>query len=520
MGEGPGFSPQVCLSCKAKKKKCSKHLPACELCVKLLLQCQYNYGQFSPKYEVYTRDASAPDLEASATLLSALPECPVPSAATGEVDVGQEITSQVLSLLNDHGLSVSAINLAYFRTIHIWFPILSKEKWQSRTDDITAHPSAELAGLLISMALITQSPVQKTPDNPMNNTVYYKAKALFMALVSSGNPSLDIVQAGILVSLYEQGHGMRESARITIASCSRLAIKLNVLERRQQTPDVQDTEFGRSWWGLVILDRFMNLGLPSDEIHLVADSQVLRSVRLELPNDNEECKDLTSVFQRTPSGVIVRQPTTRLGPFCRTAQASHLLGQTLELAVSSAIDGLFDNRTWMSIDQSLRELAMSLLQQAINGWEECCASIGVCVSALLTLHQARRECRSTTMLYDNMDDGQTRKREYETAIMAIRSAVRIVIDIARRFLTDLAYIDLPSLPLPATFTVYQAALLHIDLSGPDMHSSEWIQDFQSLKGALAHFAKRWDVGQRYLSHLNVVYSNAIQDSSRHARSQF
>lgn len=89
----------------------------------------------------------------------------------------------------------------------------------------------------------------------MQTSIYFQVKALHFTLVSSGTPLTEVVQAGLLISLYEQGHGMVETARITMAACSRVAINLNIQNRRVQVSDTQDSEFGRTWWGLVILDR-------------------------------------------------------------------------------------------------------------------------------------------------------------------------------------------------------------------------------------------------------------------------
>jgi len=80
--------------------------------------------------------------------------------------------------------------------------------------------------------------------------------------------------------------------------------------------------------------------------------------------------------------------------------------------------------------------------------------------------------------------------------MALKTATRIVVDISRKFHLDIAYIDLPALPLPSTFCVYQAALLHIHLSDQAFMQPDWKADMESLKSALAHFGRRWAIGSR------------------------
>lgn len=106
---------------------------------------------------------------------------------------------------------------------------------------------------------------------------------------------------------------------------------------------------------------------------------------MELPKDDEAHIALPRpISDRTPSGIsTATHPTTRLGPFCRSAEASHSLGEVLNLVANSAVTGDMDEQKSRKIDTSLQELAMILLQQAVNGWEECCAAIGLCLRYLI-----------------------------------------------------------------------------------------------------------------------------------------
>lgn len=109
------------------------------------------------------------------------------------------------------------------------------------------------------------------------------------------------------------------------------------------------------------------------------------------------------------------------------------------------------------------------------------------ISAMVLLHE------KTWNLYKTHSEDENRK---ELAAMAMSSAVRMVIDISRRFHMDLAFIDLPALPLPATYAVYKASLLYIQFSGDEFRSSEWCANMNSLKSTLGHFGKRWNVGSK------------------------
>lgn len=98
----------------------------------------------------------------------------------------------------------------------------------------------------------------------------------------------------------------------------------------------------------------------------------------------------------------------------------------------------------------------------------------------------------------------------EASGMALASAIRMVLDISRRFHMDLAFIDLPALPLPATYAVYRTTLLYIQLAGDEFQGPEWSANMESLKSTLGHFGKRWNVGSK----LQTCYSRTPAKRTR------
>lgn len=102
------------------------------------------------------------------------------------------------------------------------------------------------------MYLITRPP--PTATGSPATMLYFEAKALQSALMGPGKPSIDVVKSGLLIAIYEQGHGMTEAAQITISVCSRIATKMLANGRSLLEKDIQNTELGRVWWAIVIVD--------------------------------------------------------------------------------------------------------------------------------------------------------------------------------------------------------------------------------------------------------------------------
>lgn len=116
----------------------------------------------------------------------------------------------------------------------------------------------------------------------------------------------------------------------------------------------------------------MNLGISPEDVFLTT-GMPSTSPDLPLPSDPDE---VYSPF--SPSAAQERSQPTRLGPFCRTAEASAILGHVLEFVSRTASSKKVDFELYAKLDKALQSIAMDLLQKATNGWEECCAAIGIC----------------------------------------------------------------------------------------------------------------------------------------------
>ncbi len=119
--------------------------------------------------------------------------------------------------------------------------------------------------------------------------------------------------------------------------------------------------------------------MSADEIQLLIGTSSDGVPSMELPTDDEAGLP-PPISMRTTSGIAAsNQPTTRLGPFCRASEAGHLLGQVLDLVAESSHTYQMHETRSRALDKNLQDLAVILFQRAINGWEECCAAIGLCL---------------------------------------------------------------------------------------------------------------------------------------------
>lgn len=161
---------------------------------------------------------------------------------------------------------VSAVRYAavkYFKSIHVYFPIISELSFYERLAGTFEEPCAKFSLLSLSLALVTTVPPGK--DKLETFTSLYILVKSSIGIVEAANiNSLEIVQARVLVSLFEFGHGM-PAAFISIAATVRAAVAIGLNQTIEKpctdvsTPCSQLEEGLRVWWGIVMLDRYQLL---------------------------------------------------------------------------------------------------------------------------------------------------------------------------------------------------------------------------------------------------------------------
>jgi hypothetical protein len=117
---------------------------------------------------------------------------------------------------------------------------------------------ADSALLLLSIQLINWIPsASANPKTPM----YTVAKQYFFELETAGSFSIRVVQAGLLILLYELGHCIYPAAYMSVSICARQAVALGFDKDIKQVnttglPWDKLEERRRVWWAILILDRY------------------------------------------------------------------------------------------------------------------------------------------------------------------------------------------------------------------------------------------------------------------------
>jgi hypothetical protein len=176
------------------------------------------------------------------------------------VEISEPSVTIPRDVLNFIGQLTDRINRArdYFATAHTWMPIISKKRFFEKA---LGHVEvrADYALLILCMDLIKWSPDGNDPRTP----AYHAAKHFYLDLEIAGLKTTQVLQAGLLIAVYEMGHAIFPSASVSIEACVRYGYDLGIDWNPSRTARkpfawVGAEEQNRVWWAIFILDWYVN----------------------------------------------------------------------------------------------------------------------------------------------------------------------------------------------------------------------------------------------------------------------
>ncbi|EED14623.1 fungal specific transcription factor, putative [Talaromyces stipitatus ATCC 10500] len=493
-GSSANHARYVCRSCKTRKRKCNKALPGCSSCSKRNVTCEYSrpnsirHSAFSSassdlqwnRLSVDEGTPSLPEVQAVnfPTLLFLDPSIlqhghlEIPSPATS-------VPQHILRLIGDLD-DIHTTASKFFDHIHLWMPFISRKRFYDIHIRTVPPSKPDVILLLLCLKLITSFP----PANPRDprTPLYHAAKHFFLDLEGDVTLSLLILQAGVLLALYEIGHGIYPAAFLTIGTCARYAHALGIsvsraVESRKVITLVELEERRRVWWAIVILDRFVSIGCPGrpfvtaepelDELLPADDAAWDRGV---INPDN-----LTTLSEPL-SGHMSR--------FALLCQAARLLGQVL-LHLSS--DSVEDDNVWMQLDRTLQSMLAASLDVDVPDDDQ----IGFIYSTLVALH--------TPWLASSSGSNIQRSLRAREVMQQITARVKMNLSERQCFVgrnpDDMSHWGL--------FFAYRICAYHICSRGKKPLEPDLVEMVRSMREAFSMIDVRWNVAGVYLKLLEA-----------------
>ncbi|KAH8822085.1 hypothetical protein F5884DRAFT_659231 [Xylogone sp. PMI_703] len=394
-----------------------------------------------------------------------------------DVPSGAQVSTPVYikEIIGDMG-SIRAIVSRYFESVHRWMAIISKKFFYIQHLNPMSQLPGDVSLLILCMKLITWLPTASGEDS--KSIHYYAAKRFYSELEAMGIYSIQILQSGILIALYEFGHAIYPAAYLSIGACARYGSAFgfdssNISCIPESGDWIQVEERKRSWWAIMILDRCVALG---DAKRALAIQEPGMSSILPM-NDTDWDEGIQTPNKQYTLGSA---SDLNMGKLARLVQAAHLLGRVLRNASDEIPDETFRRQEAVKLYRALSALlSLSEAESSITELEFC-SQIAICNCALLVLFKTHKG------LINDLPSQTEQKWDTKVAV-AKRAA-----EVCKIFLTTEKYPVDRIAPLVAHF-YYQSALLYFET-----YQSTWGGDsyetFELLKRGLSEIGKKWQCG--------------------------
>ncbi|ROW14233.1 hypothetical protein VPNG_04252 [Cytospora leucostoma] len=422
-------------------------------------------------------------------------------------DIHHFVFRSVTEIVGDRLTSESIVRY-YFGTINAWFTIVERAGFEPRFEQMWSEPSAETGLLLLSMFLIVRAPEEDTGAS-MQNSLYHFAKTLCTLVAIKAPLSISLLQANLLVCLYELYHFMPQQAYMTLGSCVTIVRAFGWLDENFWSHErwiVRPRELKISsilWWSMM----FLESGLQTEELGYPRNLPGLAFAIpfpetfdpfLQLSQGDQYGGSVQSVFRFADDGDD--KIDTTVWP---EAKSTSFLTEVLQQRTGhSGTQGLSrEDLTTAMMDHARDVVSMP--------WKDGFrfASLSLTYTAILKLN------------YPSLAVGiglQVPRDGSDTS--ALRSAVPVIESIchsARLMTSSDSLSSMGPLVPPMAHSIFLAAMVLIGLGSTFMLDPDWPHKVQLLRSCLELFAKRWKIAERHVQALNAAFQ--AQLSQLHSR---
>lgn len=518
---------QACVACRKQKRKCSKALPQCSLCIRIGRRCDYSDISPSPnaddfaslRQQITSLEARLEGRNAGLGWNEPMRTISLSPASNGDAGSGVDATifpsvffldteifdeahmcnpkptfpipQDVANTLGTSILDIQDVVDRYFANIHTWLPFISKKRMQFALSNPGLELSADFALLLLAMKLIMHAPTggPRSAISPL----YSMTKRYYAAVESAGVISSQSLQANLLIAAYEIGHAIYPAAYITTGHCARLGHALGLHNRRdapqlikRKTPAWAEMEEARRiWWVVMLLDRYVNLGSYQ---HPLATEDPARNDLL--PADDELWDD---GHPATSEPLYVSSATkVGAGAFARCCQAAHLLGRLIRLLNDHPPDPTLRFSEAIQLHRTLQALTNLLPDDVQRAPERYGTALALCHSSLLHLYDPF--CCTET----NRGEHTVEETEMQTiSLNGLKTVADDVLQFSQILRTSMEQNPAGISPLLAD-CLYTAAATYAWLVY-ETGTRDAAESYHAVRKVLEIMSARWSVATQYLA---------------------
>ncbi|KAF7590277.1 hypothetical protein BBP40_003014 [Aspergillus hancockii] len=521
----------ACLTCRRQKRKCTKERPRCSVCRKTGRACDYTPPSTNSSTTTDSNERSWSQEVAGNGFRDLkgdhLPRCE-PSVGSSTTDglstlfldsdvspdrsylennKHQALPSEYLRYLRNPAQVRHEVDV-YFSSVHTFLPIVSKLRLYQQLSNQDRNHGSDLTLLVIAMQLHTRP---RSEIESLDVSLYSLAKACYAYVENSNIFSIKLLQAGLLIALYEISNAIHPAAYLTVGHCARLGHAMGV-HQRSNAPQmlnrpgtwVELEERRRTWWAVIILDRYINI---SGKNRPFACEDAQPEDVLPADDKNWDKGEITVV-----EPLAVRANTTiQVCPFTRTCQAAHVLARVLGHLNDRNSDINFRHQEAMQLHRTAQALSHTLSNE-LEQWIEkeydptahipLFSAIGICYSALLILYDSYC-CVSMAGMADDVELQQI-------CLSEINAVSRAVANFAKNIRSAMELGGSLKMSPLVMDCLYQA-IANLMWQNRETGNIEYLQMATEIQDVLDVLGTRWQAPRAYLELLRTSGNQCQSD---------
>ncbi|KAJ5389872.1 uncharacterized protein N7496_000940 [Penicillium cataractarum] len=279
-----------CFFCRRSKRRCDKSLPACQLCTKKGLKCSYpnRRGQrsASPARSIHgTESGTDSDLGYAGPVVPSRSTDSqfqsVSSSTSSSFAVTTAISFLAPDLFREARLEIPRLDVGIPDEVafHLgdsqqiretaskffqitWMPVVCRKRYLAAVLNPLSPSRRPTALLALCMKLCCLS--VHDDEVPEKAALYQLVKKFYSEVESTRDLCVQVLQAAILIAVFEIGDAIYPAAYLTVGACARYGIAMGLDrinkdrmggEHNRTESWMEIEERRRAWWAVLSLDR-------------------------------------------------------------------------------------------------------------------------------------------------------------------------------------------------------------------------------------------------------------------------
>ncbi|KAH8906007.1 hypothetical protein BR93DRAFT_723401 [Coniochaeta sp. PMI_546] len=419
----------------------------------------------------------------------------------GSLDSGEDIHLFMFRSLCDtvgHRQAVEHVTTYYFNSVNYWFTIIEKRSFDSQVERMWSFPSAEVALLILCMLLIIRTPNES--GAAMDDGLYLSVKTAFTLVQSKIPPSISLLQAQLLIGLYEYSHGLSQQAYMSMGSCVQMTrsfgwhLRSFWSEERQQLLPADLKLNSILWWALVYVDSMLNVSYPDQKLPL-SSTELDFSVPFPEAFDQYLPGNATAGY-RAWQGSTAENNTDKIDNVVwPEANSAWYLSTLLHQIHNPTNPPTVADRNSLSDALSVHTLNVMGVE-----WRHGtrCAAINSNFIALMKANQP--------YLLSGMSKSQELNMRH---VNVINSVINSMYQTSQSVNNPLSAPQLATVAPTGAFALYYASMLLMSHGDNVLNQPDWLHKIESFQQTLRITNRRWRIAARYLSSIDVAFSNRL-----------